>query len=242
MSTVIKAIRAILPLGDQDLDIFQMPNGEHLISQSHTCLAVNKPPKRMVQLANSDKGQILIQSGFKKGLKVAVEGSKPVNLVSLEVAFQFWVLELSIGNQEALALVVACGVESLERRADAAFNIQRSEEERNERFIIRRDGIVSRSFWTDTIDAYMRQEEVSDAYKRFIYLNVSDAVNKAILGTTAKKYRESLGLPDGVSARDYLTTEQLKQIDTIEKAAGMRVKRDGLCPKQALKDVINLIC
>jgi hypothetical protein len=106
-----------------EVDVFQLPDGEYQISQSQTCNAVNKPPKRMVELAASEKGQILVQSGFKKGLKVSVEGSKPVSLVPLEVAFQFWVLELSIGNQQALALVVACGIEALERRADNAFGI-----------------------------------------------------------------------------------------------------------------------
>lgn len=85
-------------------------------------------------------------------------------------------------------------------------------------------------------------ELVSDNYKRFIYINVSDMVNKAVLGTTAKKFREGLSLPEDIPTRDYLTSEQLKRIDTIEKAAGMRVKRDNLCPKQAVKDVISLIC
>jgi hypothetical protein len=88
---------------------------------------------------------------------------------------------------------------------------------------------------------YLRTHEVSESYKRFVYANVSDAVSQAVLGTTAKKYRESLGLPEGISTRDYLNSEQVKQIDTIEKAAIMRVKRDNICPKQALKDVISLI-
>jgi hypothetical protein len=131
--------------------------------------------------------------------------------------------------------------ESIERRFDKAFGKIRTEQERNERFIVRRDGIVSRHFWTDCIDVYLRTHEVSESYKRFVYANVSDAVSQAVLGTTAKKYRESLGLPEGISTRDYLNSEQVKQIDTIEKAAIMRVKRDNICPKQALKDVISLI-
>ncbi len=85
MNTAIKATRATILLGDIELDVFQLPDGSYQISQSQTTEAVNKPPKRMVQLAKSEKGQILIQSGFEKGLKVKVEGSKPVNLVPLEV-------------------------------------------------------------------------------------------------------------------------------------------------------------
>jgi hypothetical protein len=240
-NSTVKAVRATITLGDIEIEGFQMPDGSYKLSQSSTTLAVNKPPKRMVQLARSEKGQSLVALGFEKGLKVAVENSKPVVLVDIEVAFQFWVLELSIGNLDALALVSACGVESIERRLDAAFGKIRTEQERNERFVIRRDGIISRHFWTDCIDLYCRSSEVSDNYKRWVYAQVSDMVNKSILGMTAKAYRESLGLPEGISTRDYLSTEQLKQIDTIEKAAGMRVKRDGLCPKQALKDIISLI-
>lgn len=243
MINPIKAVRFSHTLGNTELDFFQLPDGSWATSQAQVTNAVNKPPKRMVQLAQSEKGQSLIAAGFEKGLKTSVEGSKPVTLVSLDVAFQFWVLELAIGNPEALALVVACGIETLERRADKLAGKIRTEQEYNERFIIRRDGIVSRNFWTDCIDAWMIEhpELVSDNYKRFIYINVSDMVNKAVLGTTAKKFRENLGLPDDIPTRDYLTTEQLKQIDTIEKAAGMRVKRDNLCPKQAVKDVISLI-
>jgi hypothetical protein len=75
--TITKASRATIILGDIELDVFQLPDESYQISQSQTTNAVNKPPKRMVQLAQSEKGQILVQSGFEKGLKVQVEGSKP---------------------------------------------------------------------------------------------------------------------------------------------------------------------
>jgi hypothetical protein len=132
-NNTVKAVRATITLGDIEIEGYQMPDGSYKLSQSSTTLAVNKPPKRMVQLARSEKGQSLVALGFEKGLKVAVENSKPVVLVDIEVAFQFWVLELSIGNLDALALVSACGVESIERRLDAAFGKIRTEEERNER-------------------------------------------------------------------------------------------------------------
>ena len=241
-NNTVKAVRATITLGDVELNVFQLPCGKYQISQSQACDIVSKPAKRMVQLSRSEAGQSLLALGFEKGLKTSVEGSKPVTLVSIEVAFQFWVLELAIGNTEALALVLACGIESIERRADAAFRVVRTEQERNERFAIRRDGIVSRNFWTDCIDAYMATHDVSDNYKRWIYVQVSDMVNKAILGVPAKAFRESLGLPESVSTRDYLTSSQLRHIRGVEEAAAMRCKRDDLCPKQALKDVISLVC
>jgi hypothetical protein len=163
-------------------------------------------------------------------------------MISLDDVSKYWTLAaFQTQNQLAIAFLAASQSEALERRADAAFGKIRTEQERNECFIIRRDGIISRHFWTDCVDSYYRSNEVSENYKKWIYVQVSDMVNKSILGTTARAYRESLGLPEGVSTRDYLSAGQLKQIDTIEKAAGMRANRDGLCPRQALKDVIGLI-
>jgi hypothetical protein len=243
-SNTIKAIRATIALGDVELEVYQLPCGKYLLGATHITSAIGIRHSRVAQISATKYAQALTG----KGIGVADFTSTPVITdigkgkgYSIEVAFFIWQYEAFKGNELAAALTFASGVEALERRADAAFGKIRTEQERNDRLIIRRDGIISRHFWTDCIDTYCRSTEVSENYRRWVYIQVSDMVNKSILGTTAKQYRESLGLPDGVSTRDYLNTEQLKQIDTIEKAAGMRVTRDGLCPKQALKDVISLI-
>lgn len=115
-NNTVKATRATITLGDIELNVFQLPCGKYQISQSQACDVVGKPAKRMVQLSHSEAGQTLLALGFEKGLKTSAEGSKPVTLVNIEVAFQFWVLELAIGNKDALGLVLACGIESIERR------------------------------------------------------------------------------------------------------------------------------
>lgn len=230
-----KAVRATILLGDKELDCYQRPCGKYQLSQSGTTSAAEKPAKRMVELARFEKGQSLLVLGFEKGLKYSVEAPKPRTEKLLQYQPILQVLNLSIGNSRALDLVLACGIETLERRIDSAFGKVRTEQERNERFVFRRDGIVSRHFWTDCIDEYIKPQQVSEDYKRWNYIQVSDLVDRSVLRMTAREYRELLQLPAGVSTRDYLNTEQLKQIDTIEKAAGTRVKRDQLRPKQALK-------
>jgi hypothetical protein len=243
---VIKATRATITLGDIELDVFQLPDGSYRWSANQITKAIDIRHSRVAQISASNQAQSLIGERFQVAhfspTKLKCDDSGNISGYTTEVAFFVWQYESYKGNILAQALVFASGVEVLERRADAAFNVIRTEEERNQRHIIRVDGIVSRHFWTDVIDQYLRTHEVSDNYKRFIYINVSDAVNKAILGTTAKKYREMNDIPEDASLRDYLNTDQLKQIDTIEKAAGMRVLKNDLCPKQALKDVIGLIC
>jgi hypothetical protein len=240
---VIKAIKATITLGDIDLDVFQLPDGKYFLSLTQVAESIDMPLKRMSQIRELNMAKTLYPQGFRMSETVKVEGgTKPVSIISLDDVSKYWTLAaFQMQNVKAMALLAASQAEALERRADAAFDIKRSEEERNERHVIRRDGIVSRHFWTDVIDQYTKTHEVSENYRRFVYLNVSNMVNQAVLGMTATKFRATLDVPSSAPIRDYLTTEQLKQIDTIEKAAGMRVARDGLCPKQALKDVISLI-
>jgi hypothetical protein len=242
--TTTKASRAVITLGDIQLDVFQLPDGKYFLSLTQVAESIDVPLKRMSRIRELKLAQTLYPEGFRMSPSVKVEdGTKPVQMISLDDVSKYWTVSAChYQNGTAMALLAASQAEALERRADKAFDVQRTEEEYNQRLVIRRDGIVSRFFWTDVIDEYIRTHEVSDNYRRFIYHHVSDMVNKAVLGMTAKQFRESQGLPDGITTRDYCTTEQLKQIDTIEKAAGMRVKRDDMCPKQALKDVISLIC
>jgi hypothetical protein len=237
--TTIKAVRATITLGDIELDVFQLPDGGYYFTQSvlktiHITLSNTSGKKYVKPILEANSA--LLQTAQLEGNPVKLK------LIPMSLFGEIVGIYAKLGNEYCIAILVACFEEALERRADAAFNVIRTEEERNQKFTIRRDGIISRYFWTDVIDEYLRTHEVSDTYKRFIYNHVSDAVNKAVLGMTAKQFRDSLGLPNHVSTRDYCTTEQLKQIDTIEKASGMRVKRDDMCPKQAIKDVISLIC
>jgi hypothetical protein len=242
MTTTTKAIRANVTLGDIELDVFQLPDGSYQISQSQTCLAVNKPPKRMVELTRSEKGQILIQSGFEKGLKVKVEGSKPVNLVPLEVAFQFWVLELAIGNQDALALVVACGTEALERRADNAFGVVRDEEERNERLKARTQSKLTRRTLTDSIKEYIdRHPELSEIYPKFVYSNCTDCLNLHILGAKAKQVKEALDLKPTGSLRDTIPLHSLRELETLEGVAGRLIDAEDLEPLEACKKALVIM-
>ena len=144
------------------------------------------------------------------------------------------------GDKEALAYLIACQAETLERRIDHQLGIIRAEKERNERFAIRRDSILSRNFWTDCIDNYIKTHDVSENYKRFIYVHVSDYLNKALFGMTSKQIRRHYDI--GVnSPRDYFPSDTLKLVDTIEKATAVRVKNNDVCPKQALKDVVMML-
>lgn len=49
------------------------------------------------------------------------------------------------------------------------------------------------------------------------FSNEADMLNKLVIGQTAKQFRESHGLKKGESIRPYLTDEQIKTLDTLQK-------------------------
>ena len=66
--------------------------------------------------------------------------------------FKRVILELSKrGNPVASAFVEACLLESIERRFDRAFNVKRSEDERNALMELRVKRLLARRKWTDVI-------------------------------------------------------------------------------------------
>ena len=199
----------------------------------------------MAQILESKEAQALAGQGLDLShfspIKFNSSVGKHLGYTLAQVMF-VWQYEAFKGNQKAFALVMACGVESLERRFDTAFGILRTEEERNERFQIRFDGILSRHFWTDSISEYIKTHpDLSENYKRWVFHNVSDTVNLALFGLTAKKVREHYQLENGMSVREMLNSRTLKLIDTIENAAATRVLETDSEPKQAIKDVIHLL-
>jgi hypothetical protein len=153
----------------------------------------------------------------KNGDKFKVEtsdGIRQASLIDLDVAVAFWVL---CDNIESRALLAACAMEALERRLDRAFNVQRTEEERNQRLAIRIKGKIERRNLTDAIRDYIDNTDVSDNYRKFVYSNCSDIVNKFVLGCSAKTARTVLNLNDTVLLRDHLPPSALRQITRIEE-------------------------
>lgn len=53
--------------------------------------------------------------------------------------------------------------------------------------------------------------------KPYHYTNEIDMINRLVLGMSAKQYREAHGIPKGESIRPYLTTEELKKIDMLQR-------------------------
>lgn len=252
-SKLIKAIRATIQLGDMELDVFQLPDGSYGFSSTGIAAILGLSSHKRV-------GEILTSKALKPKTGIALGLGKtedfrldlakvstldsgninflPLNLLMLIVGYEAYKND----NEFAQAILEASLTEAIERRADNAFGVLRTEQERNDRFQIRFDGILSRHFWTDSISEYIKTHpDLSENYKRWVFHNVSDTVNLALFGLTAKKVREHYQLENGMSVREMLNSRTLKLIDTIENAAATRVLETDSEPKQAIKDVIHLL-
>lgn len=53
--------------------------------------------------------------------------------------------------------------------------------------------------------------------KHYHFSNEADMINRIVLGMNAKKFRETNGIPKGESIRPYLSAEQIKAIEELQR-------------------------
>ena len=243
MNNPIKVKRAEIYLGDIPLEVFQLPNGDYCLSQSQVLDVINAPNNWITRLPSSegtDRVKYLHNKGF-TGLQEKVEfkeegarGTKTAKTLSIVDAVLVWRWFDRQGNEKAEAIIDACAIESIERRADAAFGIQCSEEDYQAKMKARIDGKVVRRSLTDAIKDYMaRHSELSDNDRKWLYKNCSDKTNKIVLGKIAKKAAIDLGCEQG-QLRDYLQAEQLIRISYLEDVTVKLIDLHDIHPFQAV--------
>jgi hypothetical protein len=244
MSQTTKAIRATIKLGDIELDVFQLPDGKYFLSLTQVAETIDMPLKRMSQIRELKLTQTLYPEGFRMSETVKVEGgTKPVSMISLDDVSKYWTLAaFQTQNPKAMALLAASQTEALERRADAAFNVIRSEVERNERLEARIKGKVARRFLTDAIKDYIdRHSDLSDNYKKFVYSNCSDCLNKIIFGAKAKQAKEFYSVPEHSLLRNHIPVAALRELELTEEMAKRLIDERDLEPLEAVKQA-SVLC
>ena len=134
---VIKARHEFIKLGTQELSVFQLPDMSYRLSQTEVAIVVDRDESFFRKFLDSKSPEALPYKGFKTG-KIFSEGSRgrPANAIPISLAAAFWTKEGVKGNEKAIRLLHAAAIENIERRADKAFGVERTEEKRNERFEI----------------------------------------------------------------------------------------------------------
>ncbi len=139
MTTADKAKRATVAIGPLNAEGYQMPNGEYRMSLSGAADAVGLAPRNAFDFLRSKAAKRLLGEGFTDSIaEIEVEsnleqvrGQTRIQAIPLAVVSKYWLWQAYRGNKQAFTLVDALLEESLERRFDTAFEVERSESERN---------------------------------------------------------------------------------------------------------------
>ena len=222
MAQTIKVERTLFKLGDIELYGYMKPDGSYCLNQTQVCECVDKDKRSMRDFLASKSPYALphkhLSGGKSKGtklnkLKVEGESSQRATEVPLGLAFAFWMKESQVNNEKAASLVFACGLESLERRLDAAFGKKRTEQERNELLASRL--LTKESF-----------RPLTDELKRHGFTEPWQ------YGTYIKAFQSSLGFENGT--RDELDTMTLMKLNACQHELKI-LMQTGNKPWQALR-------
>ena len=136
MSDTVIATYARITIGSLTVDAYMLPDGGYRMSQTQTAEAIGLAEVSARRFLGSKAIKGLLGKGYTPDT-LAVEkgdskrGGRRINALPLEVVSAFWLQQCIKGNKKAIALTMALLTESLERRFDSAFGVERSEEAYN---------------------------------------------------------------------------------------------------------------
>ncbi len=134
MNEVIRAKRVEIELGDSKIEVFQLPNGEYKLSQTQVAEAVGKMESSFRRFLGSKALEALPYKGFRSAELPVEDNNNPIKAIPIKLAVAYWIKETIAGNAIAARLLAASADEAIQRRADTAFGIRRSEQEYNRSF------------------------------------------------------------------------------------------------------------
>jgi len=138
MTTNDKAKRAPVQIGPLSVDGSQMPDGSYRMSQTSAADAVGIGRQNVSDFLRSKAIKALLGEGYTGQIfEIEVDsteqrrGQARINAVPLEVVVAYWHWQSHRDNKQALQLCIALATETLERRFDTAFGVERNEADRN---------------------------------------------------------------------------------------------------------------
>jgi hypothetical protein len=127
-------------------------------------------------------------------------------------------------QQDAFDFLMDLAGLSLEQLFSDAFGIKFEKEERQEFLKQRQEGKVVRRTWTDAVKDWItaHEDELTDNDKKFVWVHISDGLNKGLFGRTSKQLKQDWKLKPNQQIRDYMSVQELKYVEDIEDLA-MRI-------------------
>lgn len=226
----IQAEVATVDFGFIYVEGLQLPDGGYAMGVSQVARLFLFDTTHASRTIKTILGKDFVLAKVKSGLN-----PKPVNILYLE---QVKIVARTLdrqGNELATSFIDACLQEALERRFDEAFNIKRTERERNDLILTRVQGKVARRKLTDAIRDYLaRHPEVSDNHRHWMYSNASEAVNLVVFKKKAKKLSEEMGV-SSKDLRSHFDISYLNLILEVEDTAMRLIDKMDIDPIDAIK-------
>jgi hypothetical protein len=179
-----KAKRASIQIAGIEIEVFQIPNGDYVMSQTQVASSVGVSSSCIFSFLHSNAVKALPDNGSEFSV-IAVEGSnKPVNIVPIEVTSGFWLSQVFKGNVKAQALVSACMQEALQRRCDNVFGVAKTEHQYEQQTTANREQWEARR-------KYLREQHTNFEYACKVNgFSCASTHNKLTLAAVQKTARE----------------------------------------------------
>lgn len=134
------------------------------------------------------------------------------------------------GNIQAIDLLVAGFADSFSDFAYKLFGISLTDKERQATIKQRILGKVKRRELTNAIKDYITRHNKSADYQKWIYPNITDAINLGIFNRRASQLKEDW---DTKNPRDSMTEIELDYVKQVENLASRLIDQDDIEPLKA---------
>ena len=226
-----KAEKETIPLGDIFLEVFKMPDGQYRLSQTQVAKAVGKGEISFRDFRKSNSPEALRYKEFRSE-KISVLGNNSkIAAIPIELAAAYWVKESIAQNAVASRLLGACAIESIERRADIAFGIKRTEEEYNQRFAVRVDlKDVKRKKLVSAIAHWQHKQKIYGSKSgQTSFKEAHDHINLGLQNLRSRDIKKSNNLPKSALIRDYFEVDVLVDYSSISQIAANLLNNETAC-------------
>jgi len=214
---------------------------DYLIALSETLTTVTyTPPGGGILPPDNHAGSSpALLFGLKSGLLIktydAIGGDSDL-YCQIEIAIHAaqWISpQFAVWANRTLRLVISGEFKALTDEAKQAQKaLQKIWEE------IRSGSVVTRRTLTDAIKAYLETHEVSENYRKFVYSNCSDKINRSLFGKTAAQLCAERSCSKD-ELRDTHSAASLVSIERIEYIAVKKIDR-GIEPQIATNEAIEV--
>lgn len=219
-----KARRAIIKIASVEVEVFQLPDGEYVMSQTQVAKVVDVGKVLVLRFLNKKWLEGELYKDY-RSFKIATENdslgrggnNNPIKPVPVELASEFWFEQAIKGNIKAQALMKACLDETLKRRCDKTFEVVKGENDYEEETGIKyQTWMESRSFLKDAHASFTN----CCLYNDFVAAIAHDKITIAVCGMTAKELREL----DVVEGSEKIGLNHIKDMEVLTKIARVKLE------------------